>query len=46
VLATHRAQEWAVCATHELELAGGRPLYCGPLRLGGRRAQRARGGPR
>ena len=45
VLATHRVHEWAVCATHELELARGRPLYCGPLRLSARRAQRARGGP-
>jgi len=32
VLTAPRPQEWAACATHELELAGGRALYCGPLR--------------
>lgn len=44
VLATHRVHEWAACATHELELAGGRPLYCGPLRLGACGTHRARRG--
>jgi len=44
VLATHRVHEWATCATHELELAGGRPLYCGPLRLGACGTHRARQG--
>jgi molybdate transport system ATP-binding protein len=43
VLATHRVHEWSACATHELELVRGRPLYCGPLRVRGRRARRARG---
>jgi len=32
VLATHHADEWPVGATHELELAGGRVRYSGPLR--------------
>jgi molybdate transport system ATP-binding protein len=32
VLTTHRPQEWAACATHELQLAGGRVRYCGPMR--------------
>jgi molybdate transport system ATP-binding protein len=32
VLATHRPDEWRDRATHELELAGGRARYCGPVR--------------
>jgi len=44
VLATHRVHEWAACATHELELAGGRPLYCGPLRPSARGSPRDRRG--
>jgi ABC-type molybdenum transport system ATPase subunit/photorepair protein PhrA len=32
VVTAHSAAEWAACATHELELADGRPRYCGPLR--------------
>ncbi len=32
VLTTHRPQDWAACATHELQLAGGRVRYCGPMR--------------
>jgi len=40
VLATHRLNEWVACATHELELAHGRALYCGPVRI---RAARVRG---
>jgi molybdate transport system ATP-binding protein len=32
IVTAHAANEWAACATHELELAHGRPLYCGPLR--------------
>ena len=32
VATAHRAGEWAGRATHELELAGGRARYCGPLR--------------
>ena len=35
VLTAHRPQEWAACASHELELAAGRPVYCGPLRSAG-----------
>jgi molybdate transport system ATP-binding protein len=41
VLATHRVHEWAACATHELELAQGRALYCGPLRADAPWARRA-----
>jgi molybdate transport system ATP-binding protein len=32
VVTTHRAGDWPGCATHEMELAGGRARYCGPLR--------------
>ncbi|HEV2285423.1 MAG TPA: ATP-binding cassette domain-containing protein [Steroidobacteraceae bacterium] len=32
VVTTHRPLDWPGCATHELELAGGRARYCGPLR--------------
>ena len=32
VMTTHRRSEWPRCASHELELAGGRVRYAGPLR--------------
>ncbi len=32
VVTTHQLNDWPGCATHELELAGGRARYCGPLR--------------
>ncbi len=32
IMATHHRSEWPVSATHELELAGGRARYCGPVR--------------
>jgi molybdate transport system ATP-binding protein len=32
VMATHHRSEWPLSATHELELAGGRVRYCGPVR--------------
>ena len=32
VVTAHRREDWAACATHELELAAGRALYCGPAR--------------
>ena len=32
VMATHHRDDWPRGATHELELATGRPLYCGPVR--------------
>jgi molybdate transport system ATP-binding protein len=41
VLTTHQLRDWPGCATHELELAGGRARYCGPLRTGRARAPRA-----
>src|SRR5579864_258353 len=43
VVTTHRLGDWPGCATHELELAGGRARYCGPLRRprAGRQAARS-----
>ncbi len=32
VMATHHRSEWPFLATQELELAGGRARYCGPVR--------------
>jgi ABC-type molybdenum transport system ATPase subunit/photorepair protein PhrA len=32
VIATHHRAEWPLGATHELELAGGRVRYSGPVR--------------
>ena len=32
VMSTHHRSEWPACTTHELELAGGRARYCGPVR--------------
>ena len=32
VIATHHRDEWPRGATHELELANSRVLYCGPVR--------------
>jgi len=32
VMTTHHRPEWPDCATHELELAGGKARYCGPVR--------------
>jgi molybdate transport system ATP-binding protein len=32
IMTSHRVDEWPTRATHELELAGGRASYCGPIR--------------
>jgi ABC-type multidrug transport system ATPase subunit len=32
LIATHHCDDWPRGAACELELAAGRPLYCGPLR--------------
>ena len=34
VVAVHKPGDWPACATHELELARGRAVYCGALRRG------------
>ena len=33
VMASHHRSEWPASTTHELELKGGRVIYCGPVRL-------------
>jgi molybdate transport system ATP-binding protein len=38
VIATHHRDEWPLGATHELELASSRVVYCGTLRPGARHA--------
>ncbi len=32
VIATHNREEWPRGATHELALAKGSPVWCGPIR--------------
>jgi molybdate transport system ATP-binding protein len=32
VMTTHYRTEWPSCVTHEIELSGGRAIYCGPVR--------------
>ena len=32
IMTTHHSDEWPALVTHELELARGRALYCGPVR--------------
>lgn len=32
VMTTHHRSEWPACITHELQLAVGRAIYCGPVR--------------
>jgi molybdate transport system ATP-binding protein len=32
LMTTHYRSEWPTCITHELELARGRAIYCGPVR--------------
>ena len=38
VMTTHHRPEWPDCVSHELELAGGKAKYCGPVRRPHRRA--------
>jgi molybdate transport system ATP-binding protein len=42
LVTTHHRSEWPTCVTHELELAGGRAIYCGPVRSVRRRHQHRR----
>ena len=42
VIATHNREEWPVGATHELALAKGTPVWCGPVRRTARTATQAR----
>jgi molybdate transport system ATP-binding protein len=32
VITTHHRSEWPACITHEVQLAAGRAIYCGPVR--------------
>ena len=32
IMTAHRVDDWPILATHELELRGGRMIYCGPIR--------------
>jgi molybdate transport system ATP-binding protein len=32
LMTTHHRSEWPACITHELQLTGGRAIYCGPVR--------------
>jgi molybdate transport system ATP-binding protein len=41
-MTTHHRSEWPTCTTHELELAGGRAIYCGPVRSAAARFGRIR----
>ena len=43
IMATHHRSEWPVSATHELELAGGRARYCGPVRFADGRSRGLKG---
>lgn len=43
VMTTHHRSEWLACATHELELSGGRANYCGPVRSPARSSRSAGG---
>lgn len=43
VMTTHYRPEWPDCATHELELSGGKAKYCGPVRRRGGDKRRGSG---
>jgi ABC-type molybdenum transport system ATPase subunit/photorepair protein PhrA len=43
VMTTHHRLEWPACATHELELSGGRAVYCGPVRSSAPRSKSSGG---
>jgi molybdate transport system ATP-binding protein len=42
-MTTHHRSEWPACTTHELELAGGRALYCGQVRSASAGSRRSAG---
>lgn len=44
LMTTHHRSEWPVCITHELELARGRAIYCGPVRSSAAHPSRPAGG--
>jgi molybdate transport system ATP-binding protein len=44
VMTTHYRSEWPACITHELELGGGRAIYCGPVRSSAAHSSGSAGG--
>ncbi len=44
IMTTHHRSEWPACVTHELELAGGRAIYCGPVRSSAAHSSGSAGG--
>jgi molybdate transport system ATP-binding protein len=44
LMTTHHRSEWPACITHELELARGRAIYCGPVRSSAAHSGRSAGG--
>jgi molybdate transport system ATP-binding protein len=44
VMTTHHRTEWPSCVTHELELAGGRTIHCGPVRSSAANSSGSAGG--
>jgi molybdate transport system ATP-binding protein len=44
LMTTHHRSEWPACITHELELAGGRAIYCGPVRSSAAHSRGSAGG--
>jgi molybdate transport system ATP-binding protein len=44
VMTTHHRSEWPACVTHELELADGREIYCGPVRSSAAHSSGSAGG--
>jgi molybdate transport system ATP-binding protein len=44
VMTTHHRSEWPACVTHEMELAAGRTIYCGPVRSSAAHSSASAGG--
>ena len=44
LMTTHHRSEWPACVTHELELTGGRAIYCGPVRSSAANSSGSAGG--
>jgi molybdate transport system ATP-binding protein len=44
LMTTHHRSEWPACVTHELKLAGGRAIYCGPVRSSAAHSRGSAGG--
>jgi molybdate transport system ATP-binding protein len=44
VMTTHHRTEWPTCVSHELELVGGRAIYCGPVRSSAAHSSGSAGG--